>query len=81
MREQSINADLWVARAVGFQITRSPDLPIGSLFGEILGVHVAGFTAGRAVVHAVFAEADLEQALANTAVAGALAAPLRLFAD
>jgi hypothetical protein len=44
-------------------------------------VHVTGFTAGTAVVLAVFAQADFEEALAEAAVFIAAATALRLVAD
>ena len=44
-------------------------------------MHVTGFTAGTAVVLAVFAQADFEEALAEATVFIAAAAALRLVAD
>lgn len=58
-------------------MSRSPDLD----FAAILRLHVASFAAGTAIIVAVLTQADLVEALAETAVFIAGAAPLRLVAD
>ena len=49
--------------------------------GDELGFQIASFAARVAVILAVFAQADFKRALAEAAVADALAAPLRHVAD
>jgi hypothetical protein len=58
-------------------ITGSPDLGLDC----ILGLQVAGFTAGTAIINAIFAQADFIQALAQRAVFVAAAGTLRLVTD
>jgi hypothetical protein len=55
-------------------------LPAGVLASN-LGLQVASLAAGAAVVNAVFTQADFIEALAQSAVLVAGAAPLRLVAD
>jgi hypothetical protein len=55
-------------------------LPVG-IFASNLGLQVASLAAGAAVVNAVFTQADFIEALAQSAVLVAGAAPLRLVAD
>ncbi len=54
-------------------------LPAGVLAAD-LGLEVAGFAAGTAIVNAVFTQADFIQALAKRAVLVAGAGPLLLVA-
>jgi hypothetical protein len=54
--------------------------PTGALAAD-LGLQVAGFPAGAAIVNTVFAEADFIEALAQRAVFVAGAASLRLVAN
>jgi len=54
-------------------------LPTGALATD-LGLQIASFTAGAAIVNAVFAEADFIEALAQRAIFIAGAASLRLVA-
>ena len=53
----------------------------GLLPGSVLCLEVAGFAAGNAVVHAIFTEANVIQALAQAAVFDAGTGPFRHFAD
>jgi hypothetical protein len=55
-------------------------LPIGG-FASNLGLQVAGFATGTAIVDTVFAQAGVIQALAQRAVFVAGAASFRLFTD
>lgn len=50
------------------------DLPAGALAAN-LGLQVTGFAAGTAIVCAVFAQADLKEALAQAAIFVAGAGP------
>jgi hypothetical protein len=55
-------------------------LPAGALATD-LGLQIASFTAGAAIVNAVFAETDFIEALAQRAIFIAGAASLRLVAN
>src|SRR5690242_13212700 len=60
------------------------DVPISAiplLSHGVLGLQVAGFAAGAAVVDSVLAQADFKQALAQPAVFVATAASFQLVAD
>jgi hypothetical protein len=62
---------------------RNPDYRTSAGLPDRLGIprrglQVTGFTAGRAIIYAVFAQADVMQALAERAIFIAGAASLRL---
>jgi len=61
-------------------ISPTSKLPAGALASH-LGLQVAGFAAGAAIVNAVFTQADFIEALAQRAVLVAGATPLRLIAN
>src|SRR5215472_13075906 len=79
----------WVRCVSRPQITRSPDHRITRFWtdhpildvGRVLGLQVAGFAAGTAIVMSVFAQARVEQALAQAAIPSALAPLFRHLAD
>jgi hypothetical protein len=58
----------------------SNGLPTGALAAD-LGLQVAGFPTGSAVINSIFTQADFIEALAESAVLIAGAGPLRLVAD
>jgi hypothetical protein len=69
------------AQLLTYQISRwELGLPAGVLAAN-LGLQVASLAAGAAIVNAVFTQADFIEALAQSAVLVARAAPLRLVAD
>jgi hypothetical protein len=71
------------AQLLNYQIKQLPDadrLPAGALAAN-LGLEVAGFAAGAAIVNAIFTQADFIEALAQRAVFVAGARSLRLVAD
>jgi hypothetical protein len=71
------------AQLLNYQITQLPNedwLPAGAL-AAYLGLQIARFPAGAAIVNAIFTQADFVEALAERAIFIAGAASLRLVAD
>jgi hypothetical protein len=62
-----------------YRYSRVAELPTGTLASD-LGLQVAGFTAGAAIVNAIFTQADFIEALAQRAIFIAGAASFRLIA-